>query len=440
MNSILICKDKKKLIKMKKNNARLYPIYKMFSWDLLFYYAIIFVFLTQTKGLSLSTVMFVDALYPIFKCLFRLPSDFIIDNLGKRKSLMLANFFIFLGILILIISNGIASVLLSWLLQAFGFAIKGVVETNLLYDSLTSRNGHSLYTKLDEKGASGYYYLDGVASLLTGFLFVINGYIPILICLMFTVISIAMSSCFKDIYVTKKSNSFKTRFDNYKKELTSSSHFIFTSSRLKALMIFIIFFAGFLYISGNYREGLLTDLGVSPQYFAIIISVLTFLSGIGTTYTSKIQHFFKNKTLSFISLTYAFSFVAIGIVVLTNLNFTFQLSSILFLYLLLYLLQGPYYTLRDRYLKSFATPNMRIKIASTFNIIQSLAEASMAFIASIVLEVLDVSTAFLVTGAVGAVILFGILSYMKPRFGLKPEQYSKKDIEVLEKNQKNEGE
>ena len=36
------------LIKIKKNNARLYPIYKMFSWDLLFYYAISFIFLVPT--------------------------------------------------------------------------------------------------------------------------------------------------------------------------------------------------------------------------------------------------------------------------------------------------------------------------------------------------------------------------------------------------------
>ena len=30
----------------KKYNRKIYPIYKMFSWDLLFYYSIIFLFLT----------------------------------------------------------------------------------------------------------------------------------------------------------------------------------------------------------------------------------------------------------------------------------------------------------------------------------------------------------------------------------------------------------
>lgn len=33
-----------KEIKEKKLNARLYPIYKMVSWDLLFYYSVIYLF------------------------------------------------------------------------------------------------------------------------------------------------------------------------------------------------------------------------------------------------------------------------------------------------------------------------------------------------------------------------------------------------------------
>lgn len=33
----------------KENNIRLYPIYKAFSWDLLFYYATVFLFLTRYK-------------------------------------------------------------------------------------------------------------------------------------------------------------------------------------------------------------------------------------------------------------------------------------------------------------------------------------------------------------------------------------------------------
>lgn len=72
-------------IRDRKDNARLYPIYKMFSWDLIFYYSIAFVFLVQVKHFSIAEVMLTDALYPIFKMIWQIPSLTIIDKIGKRE-------------------------------------------------------------------------------------------------------------------------------------------------------------------------------------------------------------------------------------------------------------------------------------------------------------------------------------------------------------------
>lgn len=41
--------NNKELNKIRRKNAKLYPIYKMFSWDLLFFYSIEFLFYTITK-------------------------------------------------------------------------------------------------------------------------------------------------------------------------------------------------------------------------------------------------------------------------------------------------------------------------------------------------------------------------------------------------------
>ena len=75
----------------KKNNIRIYPIYKMLSWDLLFYYSIIFLFLTQAKGISAADVLLGESLYPIFKFILLIPLTAFIGKIGKRKSLIIAN-------------------------------------------------------------------------------------------------------------------------------------------------------------------------------------------------------------------------------------------------------------------------------------------------------------------------------------------------------------
>ena len=37
--------NSKKLSKIRRKNAKLFPIYKMFAWDLLFYYVVSFLFI-----------------------------------------------------------------------------------------------------------------------------------------------------------------------------------------------------------------------------------------------------------------------------------------------------------------------------------------------------------------------------------------------------------
>ena len=166
--------DNRDLIKLKKHNARLYPIYKMFSWDLLFYYAIAFVFLVETKGFSPAQVMLTDALYPIFKIILNLPSITIVDKLGKIKSVILANCILATYLFTLMFCNNVIQLLLSYIIMAFAFSIKSIAESNILYESVSHKKGKGMFSKIEEIGARNYYFLDGFSSLSTGFLFVIN--------------------------------------------------------------------------------------------------------------------------------------------------------------------------------------------------------------------------------------------------------------------------
>ena len=91
--------------KEKQININLYTRYKMFSWDLLFYYAIIFLFFTETKGITAADVLLAESFYPIFKIVFLIPATILINSLGKRKSLIIGNSFIALAIFTYIVGN-----------------------------------------------------------------------------------------------------------------------------------------------------------------------------------------------------------------------------------------------------------------------------------------------------------------------------------------------
>lgn len=70
----------------------------------------------------------------------------------------------------------------------------------MLYDSIprNPKRG-SLFAKIDGKATSYYYYINSVASFAAGFLYVINPYIPMVLCLIMSVIATLLCFKFKEI-------------------------------------------------------------------------------------------------------------------------------------------------------------------------------------------------------------------------------------------------
>lgn len=247
----------------------------------------------------------------------------------------------------------------------------------------------------------------------------------------FTVIGTALCTCFKEVYPIDREcvQTLVQRIKDYGEQLKSAFRFIFKSHRLQAIMIFTLFFDGLIYTSYTLREGLLTELGVSAEFFAIAISVLTIISGIAANTQEVIHNKFRNKALTFISIIYVISFILIGIVCTLNLNWIITLVIVLGIYGIQYALQAPYGILNSKYLKSFASPDMRIKIATTFDLIKSISSFVIAMVASYMLSIISPQASFLIIGIVFTVIMIVVLVWMKDRFGLKPEEYRKEDIE-----------
>lgn len=214
--------DEQAIIKNRKYNIKLFPIYKALSWDLLFYYAVSFLFLTQIKGLSASEVLFLDAFYPIFKFVLQIPSTVLVNKFGNRKSLIIGNLFVSGSILAIILGNSMAILIFSQFLSAIGYVLKGLTETNLLYDSIEhGKKRNDLFSLIDGKGSSYYYYIDAITSLTTGFLFVFNGYLPMVVCFFLCLFSTILSLKFKDVIIQKsnKTISIKTNLTDIKERI-----------------------------------------------------------------------------------------------------------------------------------------------------------------------------------------------------------------------------
>jgi len=429
---------KKKISKKRRGNAMLYPVYKMFSWDLLCFYSVEFLFYTITKGITASQVLTLTSLYILFKVIFQIPSVAISDYFGKRRSMILGNGMLVIYLLLLIFSPNYLWMVIANLFCAFGYDLKLIAEGNLLYDSVSTKGGDGIYTKLDSKGASGYYILNTVLSVIAGYLFVINNYIPMYICLFFLVLSFALSFKFKDIYTSKEKEnkeSFAKFLKDYKNDIIDSFKFIKKSNRMKSYLVFAAALYGLIKIFNTYKNDLLTDMMVTEEQFSMIYAVLSLIAAISVTYSKKIQKQLKNKTLTFLSLAYVISIIFVGAISISMSDYI-ALPFILIFYAVTRICDSQWYVTEYTYLRNFTTAESRSKISFTFELVTCLGASIISLIGAIVLEFLNIRYSIILLGLLFLAIMIVILDYMKTRIGLKPSQYQKEDIEFRKSKRK----
>lgn len=415
----------------KRNNKKIFPIYKGLSWDLMFYYAIMFLFIVDVKGISAPMIMLAESLYTVFKIGLQIPFTILIEKMGNRNSLILGNIFIAIHMLMIILMKNPLELFIACFFCAAGYSIKGNCEPNLLFESTESKTE---FSKIDSKGSTYWYAAEAVASVLAGFLYKANPYIPVIICLSLCIISIVVSFNFIELkeLKEKKLEKKKTTFEQYRKELKEGVKYIINSQRLRALFLFGAVFVGITEMVSTYQKSLLKDLGMSSVYFGYITAILMLLSALSARMQGYIHKKFKNKALKYLSMPVFISFIVIGVLWILKIDNIIFIPIVISCFAIRRAAVSPFWTLNKRYLTSFTNESIRTKIFSSFTMIESISRSILAFIGSGLLAIMSAGTAYLIVGVVSLVGFLVIYDYMKPRFGLKPEEYSKKDIEFIE--------
>ena len=421
-------------IKAKKTNVNLYTRYKMFSWDFLFYYAIIFLFFTQTKGINAADVLLAEALYPVFKIIFLIPATIMIESLGKRNSLIIGNFFVCLSILTYIAANSLMVVIIGELLSAIGFIIKGVCESNILYDSIEKDEKRGIkFAKIEGRGIAYFYWMEAITSVASGFLFVINGYIPMFLCLLTAMLSTGLSIKFRNVNEEKNSKKVdKRRVYKECKNLFKSFKLFSRSPRLKNLIVFGALISSIFLSSSMLRSSIMEDIGVPDKYFGIIFAVMEILSAIAAKNENKFHKKYRNRTLTVIAIPVIISFILLGVLCNLDIGYNFSLTVIIIAFIIQYIARGPFYPLIKQYLNNFTTSSVRNKISSSFNLLENLLRFVITFSASMLLRVTNTTNTFLILGIGLGIIVCLMLFNMRNKVGLKPEEYSEKDTKILD--------
>ena len=414
-------------IKARKQNLKLYPKYLMLGYDLLFYYGIRVMFLINVKGITDSQILLAATVYAISMIVMQVPATLLTSKIGYKNTAIAGNILNIIFGILLITFNGFGGLALVQFISGTAFALKYVSESNLLSSSIPQAptyQRNEIFSRLDKKGFSRYCIFSAISTIIAGFLYNINPYIPIFLSLLCTIAATAISFNFNDIQEEESKESFK----DYIKDLKKGYKFITKSKRLRALLIMTGAIWGIIVLLDSYQLTLLEDIGATSVQVGFRFAMFELTRGLFSNTALDFNKKFKNKSLTNILLTFATGFILAGIIAMTQLPFYTKLVVIVIILLIMGAANAIDQILAKKYVNNFASTKILPAIYSAKSICDNLFRTIVTLLGSAIVGIYNIDIAMVVMGIFILILTLGLTVYSKDKLGLKPEEYTQKDI------------
>ena len=292
--------------KIKLSN-KIYPYFYGISSDLLFFIAIDTIFLAIVKGYSDAQINFLTAFSMITVLIFQPINLKIIKKICNINSIKLGMLILLLGALLITFSSNYYITLIGYGLYEVAYIFKSmenvVLKRNLVY--LGKSND---FVKIQSKGATVYSVITLIISLIAGYLFTINNYLPMYLCISCCVLNIIFSQFLCETHIASD--------ENKKKE----SKFKFTKIIILIVLVYSIGYSMMalaqsnskLFMQGNMLN--ILDVQKTSMYLVIIIAISRVVRVVSNLVFPKVYNKLKDKILylTIILFIIAHVFVLLG--------------------------------------------------------------------------------------------------------------------------------
>lgn len=361
-------------------------LYRAFSFDNLMFYAIQIIFLTNVKNFDISDVLLLESFYWGCQIFLQIPTPYIIDKLGNKKSSILGSLCWIIAILLYLVSSSIWYIIIGEFVRALGASILGTVSTPITYQLLKKNKLQRKYKKIEGNAVFLYFLIDSFLSFISGFVFNVNSYLPMFVVLLTCVVAFILSCSLDDV---PNEDTVKPTFKDYKK--------IIKNKFVVSILLYSFFVGAILSLPASYNKVFLVDIGISPEWLGIIISLLTLVNALSAKFSDEISKIFKDKTITMISVICLSSFVLLGI-----LYFYHNLITLIILILPIFIVQNtlkqPYRIYLKYYINEKVPSRYITRVLSIYFIIENIGRTLLLFIVGICAKLYSVGTIYIFVG------------------------------------------
>jgi MFS family permease len=272
----------------------------------------------QNNGLSLTQVMFLQSFFAILVVVLEVPTGYFADIYGRKKSLIIASIFAFLGMLMYTISKNFYHFLIVEIFFAINISFSSGAFSAFMYDTLIDLGREKEYKKI--WGNLLFYGLIflAVSNLIGGYIGSFNMRLDLYLSLPFFAAMIPVALSLNE--PKKHKEIFK---NNYFKELVSIVKNIVTNNKK---LLWIIIYSGVIYAFNQSALWLYQPYfkisGLDIVYFGVVFAAFQFVAAI----SSKYAHAIEKKIGQKYSLIMLVFLVAGSYFLMSNFVFLFSFS------------------------------------------------------------------------------------------------------------------
>ena len=256
----------------------------------------IIVLFFKENGLSLFEVMILQSVYSLTVAITEIPSGYIADYFGRRKSIIFSTIFTFSGYLIFSNFSGFDYFVIAQILVAIGGSLMSGADSAIIYDTLVETENEKQYTKIEGKTYAIGNFSEAIAGLIGGVLATTSLLLPVQIqtTILFFTIPISFSLVEPTLH---KNDKIEKGFYSILKVVKYS---LFENLKLRWLIIYSSIMGVATLSAAWIAQPFFESLEIPIFYYGILWAALNITAGISSYSSHKKEEKHNTNNLLFI--------------------------------------------------------------------------------------------------------------------------------------------
>lgn len=283
----------------------------------------ILVLFFQAKGLSMTDIMLIQAIFSAVMVIAEVPSGYFSDILGRRRTMIIGTLCSTVGFGLYGIAQHVTHFIIAEIILGIGISFISGTDSAMLFDSLAETHHESQSLQKEGQQASMGNFSESVASIAGGFLVMISLDLPLFVQVFFTALSVPVAW----LLVEPKRHIAGTTHTTLHGILAIVRE-TFIHKQLRALLILSgIISAGTLTMVW-FVQPVMKQAGVPLWLFGFSWAILNATAGFASFHAHRIEKNVGEKTFIYLSFLLFFSYIVTGTISLWSLPFILIFSCI----------------------------------------------------------------------------------------------------------------